>query len=129
MDNVSELVRLVGENVMGWHMAELSCGCTHWQNTDGQGMGDVELWWPDEDLDAAWQVKQAMNARGYGCTIRDGTTNGGPVHVLFWQDVKDGESYKMYVQSRAQADTLPRAMCEAALQAVTTPLGERVGLG
>lgn len=40
--------------------------------------------------------------------------------------VAPGETRKMYVQSRAVADCLPRAMCEAALQAVTQPLMERV---
>jgi hypothetical protein len=117
MDNVSELAKAVAEEVMGWHIVEMSCGCAHWFDASDKYMADADFWWPDSEIDAAWQVFKRMIDQGYECLCSrymDGT-----------YDIEFNGHNRKEIQGRFGSSVGPelsRAMCKAALQAVTQPI-------
>ena len=125
-----ELDRLVAERVMGWrlwessrpiHWAEERDGCyihTGW-NVNGLAHSRP-VWSPSTDITAAWAVVEHLLRRGLFLDIYSPRQNGAPdwlEDLDRWVVVICDWKHEAGL-ARAEAETLPLAICLAALEAV-----------
>lgn len=101
-----ELSRLVAEQVMGWHQ-EFDGLNERWVEVDGERVEYIDTWMPTELIMFAFQVVEKMRELGYGVVIQDSCARL-PWYVEFDDGHRDGE---------AKDESLPRALCLAALKA------------
>lgn len=121
-----ELDALIAEALMGWSQKDDSNGfqvytpdrCLGWWRADQPKLGDRQPCF-STDIAAAWQVVEKINKTHYLNTAQywiEGGSNGGVLGfiVAFRQ-------YKTYKGEPAKADTMPLAICRAALLTTLCP--------
>lgn len=88
----------------------------YWQNQEGQSLWEVRKWSPSDSISAAMEVVEKMNADGwsFACTLYEGKLP----YASFCK--------RTAASSRnAEAESLPVAICRAALLAVESVKGEQ----
>ena len=105
-----ELNALVAERVMGLRVDPDDCGCT--DCILGETLNSLTL--PDycNDIAAAWSVVDKMESLYYECEVYQGSAFCER-QAKFWKSDNQGDSL-----SYATSESLPRAICLAALKAV-----------
>ena len=118
-----EMDALIAEKVMGWRV--------HFRNTAwwvkaedekeaivkkvGFACGN-DRFMPSTDIAAAWKVAEKVGEK-YDCVIfRDRDTDKKPYCQFVYCDNGDEDTFEEYI---AEAETVPLAICRAALKAVT----------
>ena len=97
-----ELDALVAEKVMGWtsDAVDDSGNCVVWLVDDGSWSYDLSEWCPSEDWSCMKEVVEQMREKGWAVRMQ----------------IEERGAWAFWM--RHYADTLPRAVCEAALKAV-----------
>lgn len=124
-----EIDALVAKHVMEWHIETVSDFSANlgpflnYVSAEGIGMVEVDGWYPSSDIAAAMQLFDdpfpvtshyiEMSA-GYMQRNGEDITNGWTVTII-------GPG----LESRAQHESLPRAICIAALLALPAPSSEK----
>ena len=122
-----ELDALVAEKVMGWRSTK------GWEDCWATGAGPY--YWPGDgrmpvghaafstDIAPAWKVMEKMVENGYCPAILSDDNGHWALSLDGWQNVPDGDEPQditttFLVEAALWADTVPLAICRAALLAV-----------
>jgi hypothetical protein len=120
-----ELDALVAEKVMGWQRMvrpDYDWAGHEWR-IGGLGSGGIHLPSFSTDIAAAWEVVAEMERRGWSCVIAtNACANGRQNGVKFYEgwrslgySIFDGEPHPGHT---FVAETIPRAICHAAVAAL-----------